>query len=262
MKTSIVIPVFNKIEYTKLCIESIRKYTDKDSYEIIIIDNNSSDGTKEWLKNQDDLLIIENKENLGFTAGANQGFRAATGNNLLILGNDTIVSKNWLKNLINCLYSDESIGAVGPLTNSCSNYQAIEVPYRTIEEFDLFSKLINSNPSKDKWQEKNRLIAFCLIIKREVFEKVGLFDEIFSPGNFEDDDWSLRIRLAKYKMILAKDTFVHHFGSVSFKENPDYASLLERNLELFVKKWNIKKEDYYNDSIDLQKVKSIPILIN
>ena len=86
--TSIVILTFNKIDYTIKCIESIRKYTSLGSYEIIVVDNASTDGTKEWLKAQGDIIKIFNKENLGFPKGCNQGIEIATGNEILLLNND------------------------------------------------------------------------------------------------------------------------------------------------------------------------------
>ena len=83
--TSIIILTYNQIEYTKLCIESIRKFTPKNKYEIIIIDNNSSDGTVEWLKGQSDIKSVYNNKNLGFPKGCNQGIELATGENILLL---------------------------------------------------------------------------------------------------------------------------------------------------------------------------------
>ena len=92
MKTSIIILTHNKLEYTQLCINSIRDFTEVGSYEIIIVDNNSTDGTVEWLSKQPDILSIFNSENLGFPKGCNQGIEASTGDNILLLNNDTIAT--------------------------------------------------------------------------------------------------------------------------------------------------------------------------
>lgn len=237
MKTSIVILTHNQLEVTKLCIDSIRNYTSPGSYELIVVDNASSDGTVGWLQEQKDIKTIYNHQNLGFPKGCNQGMEIATGDNILLLNNDTIVTYNWLDNLLACLYSSEDIGAVGPVTNHCAYYQIIPVNYQTIEEMHKFAKQYNiQEPSK--WEERLKLIGFALLIKREVVSKVGYFDEMFTPGNFEDDDYSTRVRQEGYKLILCKDTFIHHFGSMSFKEKPkEYNNLLIDNEKKFIQKW-------------------------
>lgn len=102
MGTSIIILTYNKLEYTKKCIESIRKYTKDEEYEIIIVDNNSTDGTRSWIENQNDIKSILNKENVGFPAGCNMGIKISKKeNDILLLNNDTIVTINWLSNLKN-----------------------------------------------------------------------------------------------------------------------------------------------------------------
>ncbi|MCX7694219.1 MAG: glycosyltransferase family 2 protein, partial [Caloramator sp.] len=242
--TSIIILTYNNLDYTKLCIESIRKFTSKNTYEIIVVDNNSTDGTAEWLKNQQDLKIILNSENMGFPKGCNQGIKIAQKNNdILLLNNDVIVTPNWLDNLRKCLYSNEVIGAVGAVTNSCSNYQMISVNYKNLNEMIEFAQNYNIS-DKDKWEERLRLVGYCMLVKREVIDKIGLLDEIFTPGNFEDDDYSFRIRKAGYRLYLCKDTFVHHFGSASFRKNSDkYEKLLIDNRNKFINKWGF--DPYY-----------------
>lgn len=237
-KTSIIILTYNNINYNQICLESIRKYTSSDTYEIIIVDNNSSDGTREWLKEQTDIKLILNDENLGFPKGCNLGINAAEkDNDILVLNNDTKATPRWLDNLKVCLYSNEKIGAVAAITNNCSNYQAINVPYTDIEDMIDFADKNNISNS-DMWEEKSRLVAFCMLIKREVINKVGTFDERFTPGNFEDDDLCMRIVEAGYKLMVCNDSFIHHFGSTSFKS--DYAkfnNILKTNAHKFEEKW-------------------------
>ncbi|MED3574366.1 glycosyltransferase [Cytobacillus praedii] len=250
--TSIIILTYNNLEYTKQCLESIRKYTDRDTYELIIIDNNSVDDTKEWLLKQDDIRVIINKENLGFPRGCNQGIEIAKGENILLLNNDVIVTENWLSNMVNSLYSEDRIGAVGPVTNSAAYYTAIPVEYSNLNEMHNFAQDFNKSDS-EKWEERLKLIGYCMLIKREVVDKIGLLDERFTPGNFEDDDYSVRIRQAGYKLLLCKDTFIHHYGSVSWKENiSGYGELLSENEKKFMEKWGTNSHAYiiHNDLID------------
>lgn len=236
--TSIIIVTFNGLEYTKLCIESIRKFTEKGSYEIIVIDNNSTDGTKEWISSQSDLKVIFNKDNLGFTVACNEGISIAIGD-ILLLNNDVIVTPRWLENLNEALYSDSNIGAVGPVSNYVSNNQQIDVSYSNVHEMLKFSDDYNISDNK-LWEYKIKLIGYCYLIKKEVIAKVGVLDERFTPGHYEDDDISIRILRSGYNLLLCKDTFVHHFGSASFKKKEDLGNLISTNYYKFIEKWGFE----------------------
>ena len=237
--TSIIVLTYNKLDYSKLCINSIRQYTEPDSYEVIVIDNHSTDGTVEWLQDQQDIRLILNSENAGFPRGCNQGIKAAKGSSILLLNNDTIVTPNWLSNLKKCLYSSCDIGAVGAVTNSCSNFQSIPCGYSSIEEMISFSRQVN-NSNPNLWEDRARLVGYCMLIKTEIINKIGLLDEVFSPGNYEDDDYCLRIRNAGYRLVLCRDTFIHHYGSVTFGEQANqYNSLLLTNRQKFIEKWGM-----------------------
>lgn len=246
--TSIIILSYNTLDYTRLCIESIRQYTEAGSYEIIVIDNNSQDGSVEWLKEQGDIRCIFNAQNAGFPKGCNQGLEIAKGDELLLLNSDTVVTTNWLLQLRMALYSNERVGAVSCVTNYCSNRQAIAVPYRTIEEMQAFARNFNHSDAR-KWTKRTHLVMFCYLFKRSILDEIGYLDEIFTPGNFEDNDYSLRILQAGYDLLLCQDTFIHHFGSKSFikKRTPEeeaehakrYNALLARNQILFNRKWHV-----------------------
>lgn len=217
-QVSIVLLSYNTIAYTRLCIESIRTYTRPGTYEIIVVDNGSEDASLPWLRAQADVRLIENGRNRGFPAACNQGMRAAAaGHDILLLNSDTIVTPRWLENLCRALASRPEVGAVGCVTNACSHFQQIPVNYDGIEAMLRFADGFNvSRP--DAWQPWLTLVGFCLLIRREAYETIGGLDEVFSPGNFEDDDYCLRLRDAGYTCLLCQDTFIHHFGSVSFRK--------------------------------------------
>lgn len=253
--TSIVILNKDLLAYTKQLIESIRQYTEKGSYEIIVVDNGSQDGSVEWLQQQDDVRLIANAENAGFPKGCNQGMEIAKGQEIMLLNNDTVVTTNWLANLRQALYSEPCIGAVGPVTNYCANLQKIEIPYpnennpAAMEAMQRFAAAYNKS-DPHKWHKWMMLIGFCMLFKREVYEQIGGLDEAYSPGNFEDDDYSIRIRKAGYEILLCKDTFIHHFGSRTFaqcegKEESKYNDYLVRNRAYFCQKWNLKDDMYH-----------------
>ncbi len=249
--TSIVILNHNLRIYTQNLIESIRKFTQPNTYEIIVVDNGSTDDSLSYLQAQSDVRLIANKQNKGFPKGCNQGMAIAAGDEILLLNNDTLVTPNWLTNLRTALYSAENIGAVGPVTNACSNMQQIDIPYKNtlsphiINDVEVFAANYNHS-APTKWYKWMTLVGFCMLIKRAVYEKIGNLDEIFSPGNYEDDDYSLRIRQAGYEVLLCKDTFLHHFGSTTFgtltaKEIARYNKLNLHNRHVFLQKWHLNE---------------------
>lgn len=248
-KTSIVILSYNTYNLTKSCIESIRKFTSAGSYEIIVIDNASQDASVAWLKRQKDIKLVCNKENKGFPGGCNQGMELAEdGNDILLLNSDTVVTPRWLENMQIALYSEPKVGVVSCITNSCSNWQQVEVSYQNYDEMIAFAEKINhSDPTL--WEIRPRLVGFCYLIKNEAYQIAGFLDERYAPGNYEDDDYSLKLIMAGYKLLVCRDTFIHHYGSASFGKHttPEeqaekarkYAALLQRNQGLFLEKWQV-----------------------
>ncbi len=263
---SIIIPVFNQLEYTKLVIESIREYTNI-PYEIIVIDNASSDGTFEYLSSLADIKLIRNSQNYGFPKAVNQGLAVAKGKYIVILNNDVIVTDKWVEGLIEHLEEDESIGIIGPMSNYVSGPQMLN----GAEKIYMANGVVNEKLLRDfanEIHERNkgkrflfpRIAGLCMVIKREVIEKIGGFDERFTPGNFEDDDYCLRATLAGFKVAIAMDVFIHHFGSKSFKANgvEKYRELLERNEKIFIEKWGANPREIFTQN---KKPKNCEIFI-
>ena len=238
-KTSIIILTYNNLDKTRDCIESIRKYTDKDSYEIIVVDNNSTDDTKLFLEEQDDIKVIFNESNVGFPMGCNIGIANAEETyDILLLNNDTIVTKNWLSNLKKCLYSDEKIGAVGAVSNNGANLQGVDFTYNNFDEMQNLASKNNISDVK-KWEEKVCLIGYCLLIKREVMDQLNGLDEGYTPGYIEDNDLSLNIIKLGYRLMLCHDSFIHHYLGTSFRKDEDkFNKIILKNRDYFEKKWN------------------------
>ncbi len=254
-KTSIVILNYNTIDFIQACVESIRAFTQEGHYEIIIVDNGSTDGSVEWLQEQADLKCIFNEENAGFPKGCNQGMSIATGTEIMLLNSDVIVTPRWHEQMIKALYSSEEVGAVSCVTSACSNFQQIPVPYKTMDIdvlLDFAEKYNRSNPSL--WTMHFTLVGFCLMFRRSIYDEIGDLDERFSPGNYEDDDYCFRIMKAGYKLILCRDTFIHHYGNGTFvkKRTPEeekrhtekFNALLRRNFAYFQEKWHLRDNRY------------------
>lgn len=235
---SIVLLTYNNLDYTKICVKSIKQYSNNNNYEIIIIDNNSTDDTGEWIKEQNGIKYILNDENKGFPAGCNQGVNLSEReNDIFLLNNDTVIMPNSIFNLRMGLYSDESVGATGAVSNSVSYYQKISEQYNDFNGYMDYA-LKNNVVDEARYESRIKLVGFAMFIKRTVLDKVGLLDERFTPGNYEDDDISFRIILEGYQLLLCKDSYIHHFGSVSFDNaSPEYRELLRVNSAKFKEKW-------------------------
>lgn len=239
-KTSIIIPTFNGRELLKDCIYSIKRHTNE-PYEIIVVDNGSSDGTVDICR-QEGINFISLAYNIGFPAACNKGLKIATGDTLLLLNNDVIVTRNWLQNMLNCLNSETKIGIVGPLTNYASGKQQIDMPYTSLEEM---SNQLNE-PDASKWLQVDRIVGLCFLFKRELMDRIGLLDERYSPGHFEDDDYCYRARNAGYTFRIAGDVFVFHHGSASFakQDMSQVKHLIDTNKQKFMDKWGVDPTIY------------------
>ncbi len=234
--TSIIIVTYNQLAYTQQCLDSIQMRTDE-PYELIFVDNGSTDGTVDYLKTFLDTHLIENKENRGFPAAVNQGIQVAKGDNILLLNNDTLVTTGWLQKLLTRLHAAPDIGLVGPVSNSVSGPQQIPVTYSDLSGLDGFAWEWGKQYAGQSVEER-RLVGFCLLFKQELIKKIGLLDERFGIGCFEDDDYCRRAREAGYQTLIAQDSFVHHFGSRTFLgSGVDFGNILQENEQKYREKW-------------------------
>ena len=289
--TSIIILVHNQLKYTKKCIESIIKYTGC-SFELIVIDNGSTDGTKRYLeemsinlnnkcspelmKKKDSKVegvslkqshnkscrrfkVIYNLQNIGFAAGNNQGIEMAQGDYVLLMNNDVVVTPGWLERLINCAENHPKAGIIGPRSNYVSGPQLVkEVEYNTVnlEGLNDFAKQF-ATKNYQKSSQTIRVVGFCMLIKKQVIEKIGGLDSRYGLGNFEDDDFSLRAAISGFESWVAEDCFIHHFGSRTFAgANIDYKESLETNWELFKEKWGLPKDIAYGSPYSISQMKN------
>ncbi len=249
-EVSIIVVTYNQSEYTKEFLESIKHYSNTE-YEIIIVDNASEDSTVNMINQQIasgmKIKIISNSENMGFPKAVNQGIKEAHGKYIVLANNDILVTEGWLERMIEIAAADEKVGLVGPISNSVSWYQLDkDAKYTTQAEMYEYAYLVKEK-NKGEIIEFPRLAFLCTLIKREVVEKLGGLDERFSPGNFEDDDYCLRAQMAGYKAVIAKDVFIHHFGSLSFMSEgkEKYLQRLETNKKIFIEKWGVDPEEIW-----------------
>jgi len=220
-KCDIIIPVWNELEYTKRCIRRLKECTDY-PYRIIVVDNASERSTEEYLENLNQtfpgLILIRNNVNLGFVKAINQGMVASSGEYVCLLNNDTLVTKGWLGNMVKVAeIPHETIGIVSPASNV----------------FGMKSR----DGKAGEWQEIDGGRGFCMLIKRELIARIGLFDEVFGPGYFEEKDFSRRALSAGYISARAKASFVYHEDKVSFDRMKNREEIFKQNEEIFNKRW-------------------------
>lgn len=225
-KASIVVMVYDSMEYTKQCIESIYRYTPGlgTDYELIIRSDGSTDGVNEYLKTlpNEKTFLYRHNVRLG-----DELVYSVEGKYTVFVSNDVVVTENWLENLLKCLESDPSVGMVVPATNRLSNLETIPVSYTDVRGMQQFAKSHNVSDPR-KWEERERLINFVFGMPTDLLLHIGLDDTQMAYGYFTDDDLSLRIRRAGFRLINAKDTFVHHYGSASYsKIGADKMALME-----------------------------------
>lgn len=256
-KVAIIIVSYENLSYTKECVKSIENTVYSESLEIIIIDNHSTDGTKEWLA-QTSYKYIINEDNIGFPAACNQGILLAqSDSDIFLLNNDTLLMPNSLFCLRMALYESPDTGITGAVSNSVSNRQKINEDFTTLSEYISYSKTHNIY-SPMLWEERLKLVGFAMLLKRSSLDKIGYLDEAYGLGHYEDDDLSIRFLKAGYRMLLCKDSFIYHYGNKSFGKNSQknptqHAELISGNLRYFIQKWGFDLNRYAVPNINFIK---------
>ncbi len=231
-------------ETTRPCLESIIKNTPADSYELIVVDNASADGTAGYLKTfaaqHTHVRLQLNDTNKGYAGGNNDGIKLAQGQYIVLLNNDTLVPEGWLDRLLKLFNEQPGVGLVGPVTNSAGNEQCIELDGLNEKNFEEIASAYVER-QKGAWFITEKLGFFCVAMRHTLPEKIGYLDEKFGIGMFEDDDYCIRAKKAGFALAVAEDCFVYHKGSVSFKKlaTNDYIEIFNRNRNYFFEKHGI-----------------------
>jgi GT2 family glycosyltransferase/glycosyltransferase involved in cell wall biosynthesis len=252
-RVSVIVLAYNQWHLTDACLHSVLSLTDYSNLEVIVVDNASSDETPERLAeiaaHDERVRVIRNGDNLGFAGGNNVGIKAATGDYFVLLNNDTFVTKGWLRDLIRPLMQDSSIGLTGPLTNNIGNEQKIIIHYVDMQEMQLEARRFVRARLRHRY-EANNLAFFCVATRRDVVENIGLLDEAYGLGFFEDDDYCQRVRAAAYRIAIVDDVFIHHHlsGSFDMLGSAEKQSQMERNKAIFENRWGPWTPHVYRDA--------------
>lgn len=241
-RVSVIVVTYNNLSYTRSCLESLDRHSDWPNLEVIVVDNASSDGSREFLEAWSHAgqlrQVILNEDNRGFAAANNQGLALATGDYMVLLNNDTFVTRGWVRGLVSHLRRDPTAGLVGPVTNNIGNEARVETEYADMEAMARFASDYTSRHAGRAF-ELQTVAFFCVAMSRMTYERIGPLDEAFGIGFFEDDDYCRRIAEAGLRCLCAEDVFIHHHLSASFDKLKveRRQELFERNKAIYEAKW-------------------------
>jgi GT2 family glycosyltransferase len=244
---SIIILTTNLLAYCRLCVASILANTEYPNYEVIIVDNASTDGTQEYLDAlsvvHPHVRILRNSETRSFAANNNQALAVANGDVLVLLNDDTMVPPGWLTRFVHYL-NDPDLGLIGPATNRTCNEAQIQAPYETYGEFLQFARELAVGHEGERVPIR-MLAMFCTAMRRDVFERIGFLDERYEVGMFEDEDYVLRLKADGYTIEWARDVYVHHHYHATVGKlvpSGEYLALAVANQRRFEDKWGVRWE--------------------
>jgi GT2 family glycosyltransferase/glycosyltransferase involved in cell wall biosynthesis len=238
VSASIVIPVYNALEHAQACIESIYRARTGQSFEVIVVNNGSSPDVLAWLSREEErrpnLRALHFDDPLGFPRAINVGAREARHDLLVLLNSDTEVTDGWLDGLKDALATDSRIGVASPVTNRCGSEVQMDSQAKALYSHQASRYAARIRLRGELIFEPQRLVFFCVMIRRDLWRHLAGLDEGYGSGNFEDDDFCLRARLAGYQLVVARNVFVFHHERATFNANYlDHDGLMMRNQELF-----------------------------
>lgn len=232
MTCDIIVVVWNQIRVTNRCLESVIRNTQAD-YRIIIIDNASDDETKIYVdsfvkKHGNKVILLRNETNIGFLKAANQGLRKSTAKYTCLLNNDTIVTKGWLDELMGVAEANSDLGILNPSSTTLGQ----KVPLKDIDKYAGKIKIYQG-----EYIEMAQASGFCMFITRELINAIGLLDEIYGIGYFEDTDYCRRAKEAGFKIARVKASYIYHQENASFIKLKRRDEVFKANRKIFEERW-------------------------
>lgn len=248
-KVSIIIPVYNQLDYTLSCLASIAANTDGIEYEVIIADDASTDETLSIKDQVSNVIHIRNTDNLGFLRNCNNAAQSARGKYILFLNNDTNVQKDWLRHLLDLMDADDSIGLTGSkLVYSDGRLQEAGGIIWNDANGRNYGRL--DDPTKPEYnyvKEVDYISGASIMIRKTLWDEIGGFDERFCPAYYEDTDLAFTVRHLGARVVYQPKSVVVHFEGISHGTDVTQGikSYQVRNKALFLDKWKeILAEDH------------------
>lgn len=255
---SIIIPVVNNLKHNRECLESLFAHTADPAHEIVVVDNGSTDGSREYFQSLGDKIrLVSNEGRRTFAQSCNQGAREARGQYLVFLNNDTRVTENWLAPMLACFQHDPQIGLVAnkqlfPGDGTVSHVGGAFTPFGSPEH--LYQYFDPNLPFLNCDRELQWVTACCIAIQNSLFHEVGGFDEGFQ-NSFEDVDLCFKVRSKGLKNFYCARSVIYHYGQATVGRGDHEDS----NRKRFFQRWeafisrdmlNFVDQDAVNEFLD------------
>jgi GT2 family glycosyltransferase len=242
-RVCVIILAWNGLAYTQRCLETLRRLTRFPNYRVVVVDNNSTDGTPAWLAQQEDLTILRNEENVGFVRGNNQALRLlAPDEDAILLNNDTeIIQADWIERLQQTAYAVPTTGIVGCRLRHPSGFLQHAGVYlpphlwgQQIGGLELDINQFNTD------REVESVVFACVYLKHEVLDRVGLLNEAYT-SYFEDTDYCLQAREQGFRCVCCGSVTVLHHENTSVKVNgANFEEIFEKARTIFTDRWKTR----------------------
>jgi GT2 family glycosyltransferase len=239
-RLSIIVPVKDNLDITKVCIDSLIRYTEP--FQLIVVNEGSNPETTSYLKSIPNVFYIENEKPLGWCKAINQGLAQATGDYVVFANNDTVATPNWAEKMIAHITADtHKLGVLGPVSSRVDGFQHVD-----------------HNKEGINFQYADVVTFFFVMVTREVINVIGGLDEAFGLGGQDDADYSIRARKAGFRVGIARDVFIYHYGSATFR------NILKNDIDASSKYAESRVQilrDKHRDSFDTGVKKRVMICI-
>jgi len=238
---SVVVPVYNNLAYTVACLHSLFEHAAGQALEVVVIDDASSDGTADYLARCQGIRVLSNAQNLGYLRSCNLAAQASRGDYLVFLNNDTTVTSGWLEALLKTFETFTGAGIVGGrlIYPDGRLQEAGGIVFADGHGWNYGREDDPRRPQYGFAAECDYVSGACLAIRRELFERLGAYDELYAPAYYEDTDLCFRARQAGWRVICQPAcTVVHHEGVSSGTDETQGVKRYQAvNREKFVQRW-------------------------
>ncbi len=210
---SIIIPVFNQLEYTQACLASLQAVQEQPPFEVIVVDDCSTDGTSEVIAQIRGVVYLRNDSNSGFIASCNAGAKTARGKYLIFLNNDTLVKPGWLTALLDTFKEELRVGIVGSklLYPDGRLQEAGGIIWKDASGWNYGRFDDPGKPEYNYLRDVDYCSAAALMVPKALFESAGGFDSRYAPGYYEDTDLAFKVRQAGYRVLYQPLSEVIHY---------------------------------------------------
>jgi GT2 family glycosyltransferase/glycosyltransferase involved in cell wall biosynthesis len=212
VEISIIIPVFNQLPFTEACLASLQEHQGMERFEVIVVDDFSTDVTAEAVRRIPGVIYLRNKTNSGFIASCNGGAERARGKYLVFLNNDTLVRDGWLRALLDT-FADPQAGIVGSklIYPDGRLQEAGGIIWQDASGWNYGKFDDPGKPEYNYLREVDYCSAAALMIPKRLFQSVGGFDARYAPAYYEDTDLAFKVRRAGYKVLYQPLSEVIHY---------------------------------------------------